>query len=325
MAETPTLKAPFPYFGKKDRIASTVWSAFGRPKNYVEPFCGSAAVLLARPPEAFPSGCYAETINDSDGRLVNLWRSIKAHPDYIEEAVQRPVSEVDCAAMAVRCVERLPDVERMRSDLDYCDPEIAAYWLCGMCWSIGNNWTHNQMASVKDGVCPSKCLPLLTRFGHGIAKPDGHKLIPLLANRLKRVRITQGDWRRVVTNTVLGGSHAGINAVFLDPPYGTTRDSQLYAHDSTSVHQEVGEWCRQHERDPGLCIVLCGYEGEHDLPGWTDVPWKTAGGFSKLGNARGRTNATRERLWLSPNCLSPDRAVSKAARAKLARLARGKR
>jgi hypothetical protein len=43
------LKAPFPYFGSKSRIAGTVWHALGDVKHYIEPFFGSGAVLLARP------------------------------------------------------------------------------------------------------------------------------------------------------------------------------------------------------------------------------------------------------------------------------------
>jgi DNA adenine methylase len=43
------LKAPFPYFGGKSKIAGAVWQRFGDVQNYVEPFCGSATMLLARP------------------------------------------------------------------------------------------------------------------------------------------------------------------------------------------------------------------------------------------------------------------------------------
>lgn len=45
------LTAPFPYFGGKATIAPLVWEALGNPVRYIEPFCGSAAVLLARPYE----------------------------------------------------------------------------------------------------------------------------------------------------------------------------------------------------------------------------------------------------------------------------------
>lgn len=48
-ADTIKLKAPFPYFGGKSRVASIVWERFGDIANYVEPFFGSGAMLIARP------------------------------------------------------------------------------------------------------------------------------------------------------------------------------------------------------------------------------------------------------------------------------------
>ena len=60
----PDLPAPFPWFGGKSRVAPAVWERFGVVRNYVEPFFGSGAVLLARPaPFEGP-----ETINDA-GRI----------------------------------------------------------------------------------------------------------------------------------------------------------------------------------------------------------------------------------------------------------------
>lgn len=56
-----TLKAPFPWFGGKRRVAHMVWRALGECPNYVEPFFGSGAVLLGRPHEA-----KIETVNDAD-------------------------------------------------------------------------------------------------------------------------------------------------------------------------------------------------------------------------------------------------------------------
>ena len=77
MSAPETLVAPFPYFGGKRRAAEIVWRALGDPGGYVEPFAGSAAVLLARPPM---SGRRVETINDADGWLVNAWRAIQLAP-----------------------------------------------------------------------------------------------------------------------------------------------------------------------------------------------------------------------------------------------------
>jgi len=53
-------------------------------------------------------------------------------------------------------------------------------------------------------------------------------------------------------------------------------------------------------------IALCGYSGEHSMPGgWIEVPWKTAGGYGSQGNGQGRANAARERIWFSPHCSTP--------------------
>ena len=58
-----TLKSPFPYFGGKSRATDLVWPRFGAVRNYVEPFFGSGAMLLARPEEWTGT----ETVNDADG------------------------------------------------------------------------------------------------------------------------------------------------------------------------------------------------------------------------------------------------------------------
>ena len=64
------LKAPFPYFGGKSKVAPLVWSRFGDVRNYVEPFAGSLACLLARPSPFVGT----ETVNDADGLISNFWR-----------------------------------------------------------------------------------------------------------------------------------------------------------------------------------------------------------------------------------------------------------
>lgn len=62
-----TLVAPFPYFGGKRQVAAEVWARFGEVTNYVEPFAGSLAVLLARP----------EPIRSYGSRCVGMRASIR--------------------------------------------------------------------------------------------------------------------------------------------------------------------------------------------------------------------------------------------------------
>ena len=127
--------------------------------------------------------------------------------------------------------------------------------------------------------------------------------------RVRRTHVYCGDWSRLVSSeTVMGlNRHDGICGVFLDPPYGPSRDASCYGvTDDTAVHLDVLEWCKTHGSDTRLRIALAGYEGEHDVlesMGWRVVAWKAAGGMGNMADGRGRENSTRERIWFSPGCL----------------------
>src|ERR1035438_10787548 len=84
------LKAPFPWFGGKSRVADIVWDRFGDVPNYCEPFFGSGAVFLNRP----HAPC-AETINDLDCMVANVWRAIQQDPNAVGYHADNPVNEAD--------------------------------------------------------------------------------------------------------------------------------------------------------------------------------------------------------------------------------------
>jgi DNA adenine methylase len=132
------LKAPFPWFGGKSKAAELIWSRIGADcGNYVEPFLGSAAVFLARPPEF--SGWV--TLNDFDGHVVNFWRSVSKHPIQTAEAAAQPVFEADLHSRHLALVTRRGALtERLCADPDYCDPVIAGWWAWGACVWIGGGW-----------------------------------------------------------------------------------------------------------------------------------------------------------------------------------------
>ena len=90
-------KTPFPYFGGKADAAPAVWDALGDVSHYVEPFCGSLAVLLRRP-HPCNRAYFSETVNDADGFLVNVWRSIQMSPQETAEWASWPVTEADITA-----------------------------------------------------------------------------------------------------------------------------------------------------------------------------------------------------------------------------------
>jgi len=90
---TERLKAPFPWFGGKSKVAHLVWERFGNVPNYVEPFAGSLAVLLGR-----PTAPGTETVNDLDCYLANFWRAIKDNPSTTATWADWPVNEADLIA-----------------------------------------------------------------------------------------------------------------------------------------------------------------------------------------------------------------------------------
>jgi len=332
----PQLVAPFPYFGGKRRVASVVWSRLGNTRNYVEPFFGSGAVLLARPADHV--GPHTETVNDIDGFIANFWRAVAADPDAVAAAADWPVNENDLHARHAWLVSRRGELTaRLEGDPDFYDAKVAGWWVWGACAWIGSGWCSGAgpWGVVDDG--DGSQLVHLSNAGQGINRQLVHlgdagqginrKLVHLgdagrgalirewfaaLAARLDGVRVASGDWTRVTSPSVT--DRHGLTGVFLDPPYAATdRDCSVYTHDNTEVAHAVRAWAIANGDNPKLRIAMCGYEvyGEEPMPdGWTFHRWKTPGGYGSQGNGtRGTANAHREVIWFSPHCLPAEDAA----------------
>lgn len=291
-----TLTAPFPYFGGKRRVAPEVWRRLGRVDNYVEPFAGSLAVLLAR-----PGGAHGrETINDLDGYVCNFWRAVAADPGAVARAAGRPVHELDTNAWHAKLRdERETFTAWLRADPAHYDAEKAGAWAWGLSTWIGAGWA----------TSPSGQMPNLDGAGAKGTLSVGRDLarvLPRLAARLATVRCASGDFERLLSPTVLRPrpgyrDAAGFAGLFLDPPYD--EEEAVYSA-SASVWHRVTAWCEVNGENPRYRIALCGYEGTWTPPEtWTEHAWKARGGYA---NASGdNANARRERVWFSPACLCP--------------------
>ena len=296
---TQLLRAPFPWFGGKSRAASIIWARFGDVANYIEPFAGSLAVLLAR-----PTPPRIETVNDLDCNVANFWRATQADPEAVAKFADWPVNEADLHARHRWLVAQLPTHrERMMTDPDYFDAKIAGWWVWGLCQWIGPGWC-------ADRSTPAQQIPHLGNAGTGI-----HRKIPHLGNagrggmfedltaRLRRVRVCCGDWSRVMGDSVTW--RHGVTGVLLDPPYDD--GAEVYS-EGTRISSDVREWAIANGDNPMLRIALCGYEGEHVMPAeWECVAWKATGGYAGQSTRHDNPNAKRERIWFSPHCLKPDK------------------
>jgi len=352
------LSSPFPWFGGKSRAANIIWKRLGDTKNYVEPFCGSMAVLLGR---KWPhKKTRTETVNDPTGLLSNFWRSYRGEPDSVNHAflnemlnnveikletvndldpmvinfwrslqadfqsvvnhVDFPVSELDLHARHDFLRKQITSLRyNLKSDPLFFNPMIAGWWCWGIaCW-IADGWCReSQEASGK--------IPHLTSPGQGINRalyvgygenPSANgacqdrkdaltKYLGQFEDRLRYVRITCGDWTRVLETSVT--EHLGTTGIVLDPPYSdeVNEQAKIYGELSDSnISKKVNEWAAENGKKDKLRIALCGYEGEHnnlESLGWSKIEWKAQGGY---GAVSGNKNCEKERIWFSPSCNHP--------------------
>ena len=315
------LVAPFPYFGGKRKVVDTVWARFGVVKNYVEPFCGSAAMLLGA-----PEGKRTETINDADGFVSNFWRAVRHAPDDVARHADYPVIEADLEARHAWLVNRAERLRWQLEDPDFYDAKIAGWWVWGACAWIGSGWCagtgphHTTGARLVDvrklphvgdaGQGINRQLPHVGNAGQGINRQLPHvgnagrgafilDWMQALGERLRDVRVANGDWERVLSKSVT--TRHGVTAVFLDPPYAKGAMDYAAGGVGTDLSGRVMDWCIEHGDDPHLRIALCGHADEHTLPGWASVGWAQKG-YGKTDEAK--KNARAEMIWFSPSCLS---------------------
>ena len=323
------LQAPFPYFGGKSSVAALVWERLGNVANYVEPFFGSGAVLLARPSEP-----RIETVNDKDGLVSNFWRAIQAEPERVAEFADWPVFENDLHARHAWLVGQKESLQaKLEGDPEFYDTKIAGWWVWGMCCWIGGGFcSGNGPWQVQDGQLVhagsagqgvNRKLVHAGDAGQGVNRQRVHagdagrgvnrkregveEWFCRLASRLNYVRVCCGDWSRICGPSVT--TNHGLTGVFLDPPYSTEakRDMCLYRVDCGSVAHDVRKWAIEQGENPLMRIALCGYEGEHEMPGWECVAWKASGGYEGQNkDDANKGNCRRERIWFSPHCLMPD-------------------
>lgn len=125
------MKAPFPWYGGKSRVAPLIWERIGTDVgNFCEPFLGSGAVLLGRP---FLPPSAIETANDRDGMVSNFFRAVRSDPAGVAHYADHPSFENDLHARHLWLVQRKGQlVSRLEADPDFYDAKAAGWWVWGM-------------------------------------------------------------------------------------------------------------------------------------------------------------------------------------------------
>jgi hypothetical protein len=288
-----------------------VWARLGSPAQYIEPFCGSAAVLLACPRPAA-----LEVVCDGSGFIANFWRAVKHQPAAVAEWADYPVSHIDLGARHGWLMAQRDRIGAEMQDPDWPgDAKVAGWWLWGQCCWIGSGWCDwfGKIPHASDagrGVQAIGQIPHASDAGMGVqaigkiphAGNAGMGADALLtscgrtawawlhriADRLERVRVVHGDWSRCLNNH-FGGDDT---AVFLDPPY---RSYEALYGKAGAVADAVEAWARENEH---LRIALCGHRDDYKLAGWDAVEWSRG----RLTYSGGQTTDS-ECVWYSPACL----------------------
>lgn len=226
------IKPPFGYYGSKQRIAAQITRSLPPHTAWVEAFCGSAAVTLAKPPAPI------EIINDMDDQIVNLFEQLRNN----QEAL--------CRAVALTPYARAEYQKAREHESDISPLEKARRFLVATMMTVnGANGGKNA------GFSFSKAY---SRGGNEARVNRWYKLperLELVAERLRNVRIENRDAREIVTMF----TDRPATLIYLDPPYNVDR-KQRYAIDvvDADFHSDLLNRCCNSKS----MIFISGYDND---------------------------------------------------------------
>ena len=229
------MKSPIVYYGGKGHLATRISEILPMNKAYIEPFAGSAAILLAREPVKY------EVLNDLNHDVYNFWRVLRDMPQALEDGlVNTPYSKEEY--LFCRDDENPPnDVEKARRFFVHANLAFGA-------------------STAKVGFSSGS-------FGRSNKALVFHNKVDRLnevADRLRYVEVENMDAIKLI-----GRWNKPDVAMYLDPPYLlTTRVSKEdYATDNGSLafHEQLIDTLMDFQGD----AVLSGYPNTlYDTLGW---------------------------------------------------------
>lgn len=264
---------PIPYFGSKQTLARRIAALFPPHSHYVEPFAGSLAVLLGKPPSTM------ETVNDLDGDLMTFWRVLRDNPAELERVcAMTPHSRGEHQAAYDRPAE-LPDLERARR-----------VWVCltqgrGGCLKR-TGWRHYLGPAGSPTGMPGYLAGYVARMAPA-------------CERLARVSLEC----RPALELIAGYGQAPDVLLYVDPPYlGVTRSGRDAPRGGTRryQHEMLGDGEHRDLLDALLvcraAVVLSGYPSalyDESLTGWDRAAFASGTGQS----ARSEWSQRTEVVW----------------------------
>jgi DNA adenine methylase len=200
-AQSATVTAMLPYFGSKRTLAPRIVEQLGPHSCYWEPFCGSLAVVFAKPQATM------ETVNDLFGDVVNLARILanEEAADALYRRLQTTLMSEDVfndAAAAVRSRGWIEAGEHIDVARAY------EFFLCSWLGRNGVTGTH----SYNQGFC----VRYTKNGGHGAKRfVSAVESIPAWHQRLRGVTILNRNAIEILDRV----DDAKGTVIYLNPPY----------------------------------------------------------------------------------------------------------
>lgn len=263
-------KAPFGYYGAKLRIAQQIIRSLPPHNAWVEAFCGSAAITLAKKPVPI------EVINDIDGEIINLFGQLRANPAAL------------CCSVALTPYARAEFEESRKPVNGASDLERARRFLVRSMMTVN--------ATVGSTHCGFSFSQSYARNGHEARVNRWNSLAARLDkvfHRLQGVRVENRDARELVKMF----SDRPATLMYLDPPYFTKREHK-YVIDANDegFHTELLKVCQRAK----CMLLISAYENElYDTlltprSGWTKKRIHT-----HTRDTTGKDYARTEVLWMN--------------------------
>lgn len=276
-----------PWFGSKRTLAPRIVEALGQHRAYWEPFCGSCAVLFAKPIAS------SETVNDLHGDLVNLARVVKDE-NLAVDLYGRTARFMLHEDLFVEAANRWKARSRQPAPDSPCVDRAEEFMVCS--WfgrnGVAGTASYNQGFSAR----------YTANGGHAATRwRSVVESIPAWHERLRGVTILNRDAFELLSRIDDDKSVA----IYCDPPYLVK--GAKYVHDFESA--DHGRLAKALARFQRARVVVSYYEHSQlaELyPGWTKINCPTTKAMVSQGKRdAGHDVKAPEVLLVNDGVLSP--------------------
>lgn len=267
-------RAPFGYFGAKQTIARRIIETFPEHNAWVEGFCGSAALTLAKKPVPI------EVINDIDKQIVNLFSQLRENSDALCRAVELTPYARDEFVLARDHTTNgaSADVEPVEQARRFL---VATMMTVNGTMNAGSGWSYSQSYARQGREA---------RVNRWCNLP---RRIEKAVERLRGVRVENRDAREIVEMF----EDRPATLVYLDPPYYTKR-KHTYVIDAqdAAFHQDLLKKCTTAR----CMLVISGYQNElYEEILTPDIGWERRSIGTSTRDTTGKIYSRTEVLWMN--------------------------